>query len=221
MKYLYKNALLISYPKSGRTWLRMILANILKLQGLWNEKLEMVFCRHWTVSEYLQQDSLKDVIFLKRNPADVVVSLFFEKSKRIKHKYTRTLSEFVHENIDDILLFMWEWERLTSKRFSISYEDLHTNTPGIVKQVLDFLGHKTPDSVIERAIQQSTFDKMREIEKKGGGLISKYRGRFGRNFDESDPESFRCRQGRIGGFIDYLSNADIKYINERRKAYAI
>ena len=224
MKYLYKDTILIFYPKSGRTWLRMILANILKLDGKWDPKTEMFFCRHWIVEEFYAPRDYKKIIYLSRDPADVVVSLYFERSKRIKHKYQGTISEFIRDGeygIENIIRFnkewadfLWSWSQYKHPRVTVTYERMHKDIAAEVSYVLGFIGYKTSDSVISRAIEESKFENMRKIEKQGGGLIAQYRGRFGRNFDEKDSESFRCRKGKVGNYNDYLSEEDINYINE-------
>ena len=46
IKYLLQDAILISFPKCGRTWLRMILAKILKNLGYNNKTYEMIYSIH-------------------------------------------------------------------------------------------------------------------------------------------------------------------------------
>ena len=72
---------------------------------------------------------------------------------------------------------------------------------------------------IKEAIEYCTFEKMKRMEVKGKSLISKYRGRFGKGHDEKDPESFRCRKGKVGGYVDYLSEEDLQYIKEMEEKY--
>ena len=33
--------------------------------------------------------------------------------------------------------------------------------------------------------------------------------------DSQDPESFKVRRGEIGGYVRYLSTADVEYVEER------
>ena len=77
IKHYVKNAVLVSYPKSGRTWLRMILARLLVNMGESCEEYEMLPSLHqypdWMISNYPNINNAK-VILLHRHPGDVVVS---------------------------------------------------------------------------------------------------------------------------------------------------
>jgi len=53
---------------------------------------------------------------------------------------------------------------------------------------------------------------MRKVELENAGkIIDKYHSLA--PGDINDPESFKIRRGKIGGYIDYLSKEDIEFIN--------
>jgi hypothetical protein len=35
--------------------------------------------------------------------------------------------------------------------------------------------------------------------------------------DKNDPESYKTRRGKVGGYIDYLSSEEIEYLNQKMK----
>ena len=64
-----------------------------------------------------------------------------------------------------------------------------------------------------------SFDKLRQVEASGG------RADFGRSLkpgNTADPDSFKVRKGKVGGFAEELSEPDILYCNEimQRQGYA-
>ena len=64
--------------------------------------------------------------------------------------------------------------------------------------------------VVERALNHalefSTFGNMKKLESAGA-----FDSKILRAGDTSDPESFKVRRGKVGGFADYLSPTDQEY----------
>jgi hypothetical protein len=61
------------------------------------------------------------------------------------------------------------------------------------------------------AIAYGQFDNMRTLEtnqtfRNSGRLKPK---------DQDDPQSFKTRSGKVGGFVDYLNEADTVYLTEK------
>lgn len=212
-----KQILLISYPKAGRTWLRMILAKL--FNG------EIVTALHWYIKRARRELNLKShkIIYLYRDPRDIVVSLYFEWTHR-KKKLNCSLSEFVRTPglIEKPVAHYMEWmdylkNNKTKGQYMMSYKSLHKDTFGEILGLVKFLGSDVSDSEVKEAIAYSSFDNMRKIEQEGGGILAEAKGHFGKHWKEGDPESFRCRQGKVGGYKKYLSREDIKFCNERLK----
>ena len=97
---------LISFPKTGRTWLSLMIGevfelyfglentNILDLESLAKRKLGIprIILTHDDAPHWKRPDELEEsknsyshnkVIFLVRDPRDVIISLYFEKKKRL------------------------------------------------------------------------------------------------------------------------------------------
>ncbi len=241
---LQADVYVISYPKCGRTWLRMMLGKVisthlgmeeataLQLGDLISHpaiptlkfthddqaNLKTSAELNLTKNEYKH----KKVIFLVRDVRDVVVSYYFELTKRhtVNPHYTPyegDLSSFLRYergSLDTIIHYynIWAENRNLPQGFLlVRYEDLHAAPQAELRRVLDFIGlPQVADQVIADAVAYASFDNMRKLE--ASQALDTFRLRPG---NENDPESFKTRRGKVKGFVDYLTADDIAYIDER------
>ena len=120
------SAVVVSYPKSGRTWLRLLVGRALaeqfgvlgqteadpdlmlrtrKLADLADDIPSIVFSHddrpHAKPTAQIQTDKSRfarsRVVFLHRDPRDVAVSQFFSLTRRTQDGYIGTLTEFVRD----------------------------------------------------------------------------------------------------------------------------
>jgi hypothetical protein len=233
---------LLSYPKSGRTWLRLMLGKALALR-FDLENVDLLELYHLTSSlagvprikavhdesPHLKTvDELptnktryqgKQVILLVRDPRDVMVSCYFEEIKRQK-RYQGDISSFIRDKrygIDGLIhwLNVWSESRSVPSDFLlVRYEDLHADTEGELRRVVEFLGlDGIGDEMIRQAVQFSAFDNMHRMEAED--VLNSARLRPG---DAGDPESFKVRRGQVGGYVDYLDTEDIAYLDTKIEA---
>jgi len=234
------DALLISYPKCGRTWLRIMLSRALELHtgaqevdplatdlmreaeapGLPRIRVSHDGSPHWKTPRGLGRSKRryrsKKILFLVRDPRDVVVSMYFERSRR-ERAYSKPLPDFLHEargSLDTIIEYynIWYRARQVPRAFGVvRYEDMQSDPGKQLRQVLEFLGvHGVADVHVREAVQFGDFENMRSLES-GGALRS---GRL-RPRDPSDVESFKTRRGVVGGYRDYLDADEIAWMEER------
>lgn len=228
-----------SFPKSGRTWLRLLIGRALCARyGLPESQildtfaltraagiLPTVFSHDGTSNtegrhfDRLDRDKRafrgKRVLLLCRDPRDTVISCFFEATRR-KHVYDGTLSEFLrdpHYGVRKIVAFYQLWDAaraVPEKLLVVSYEDLHADPAKVLRETLAFLGAADlPDRIVAEAIEYGRFDNMRRMEQAGGlGDGSRLRPA-----DAADASSFKTRQGKVGGFAQTLSEADLAFAN--------
>jgi hypothetical protein len=92
----------------------------------------------------------------------------------------------------------------------VRYEDLRAEPALRFHELLRAIGEKQIDeSVFGPAIDFSDFRNMQRREAAGefGSKILQPR-------DREDPESFKVRQGKVGGFREYLASESQQYANE-------
>jgi len=237
------DAIILSVPKSGRTWLRAFLcAYFCKRFGLeftlrpdrYDEQRipRLIFSHdlfeHRTKGDrwdrlrgkYLvpsrELDRVK-IILLARDPRDCFVSLYLQLTRRDPNARLKLRQKTVSEMLRDrrfgvraIINAMNDWINEFSGRDTFSlvrYEALRTSPDEHFRDLLAFVGESAPDATIfQEALEFSRFENMQKLEAAGA---------FDSNIlhpgDVRDPESFKVRRGKVGGYREYLSVEDQQY----------
>lgn len=233
--------LIISYPKCGRTWLTMILARIMqKKYGFKEEEVINIEKMSSEISnipkiKVIHEDnphlktinelsknkkrySNKKIIFLIRDPRDVIVSFYFHQSRR-KKKYKGTISKFLFEKnggFDNIIEYynIWKRNKEIPKGFIVvKYEDLKRMRQKKIRMLLKFIGIRgVSETDIEESLQFASFKNMRKMEAENRFRVNRLRSK-----NIKDINSYKIRRGVIGGYRDYLNNEDIEKLNEKMK----
>ena len=240
------DAILISIPKSGRTWIRTF------LNAYFSYKVGRQFSLDFTDrgeagvpriiyshdrfehrtkgnawdrlrGKYLiPPRSLRQapIVLLARDPRDAFVSYFVQLTRR----NPATPGEIKELPIDELLrhprfgiagmvevMNGWLEEFGDRSNFSIvRYEDLRADPPRAFFNLLRAIGEKQiDDAVFAPAIDFSDFRNMQKLEAAGefGSKILQPR-------DREDLETFKVRQGKVGGFREYLSAEDQTYATQ-------
>jgi Sulfotransferase domain len=241
--------IVLSVPKSGRTWLRAFLcAYFCRRFGLeftlrpgrydLPDFPRVVFSHdrfeHRTKGDrwdrirgkYLvprrELDRAK-IILLARDPRDCFVSLYLQLTRRdpnaplrLRHK---TVSEMLRDKkfgVRAIIDVMNDWMDEFSGRETfilVRYEALRALPSEYFRQMLAVVGETSPDAnIFQEALEFSRFDNMQKLEAAGA---------FDSNIlhpgDVRDPESFKVRRGKVGGYREYLSSADQQFAADAMK----
>jgi len=240
-RYDRARGVVVSIPKSGRTWLRVFLHAYCCMLAKREFTLdpheiaasqmpEFVFTHDlW---QHLKTARLKDsfrgkhlvppravetkpILLLARDPRDVLVSLFFQLSKRTG-QFQGSVSEIVTDprfGIEAIVEIMNTWIAEWGERSNfllLRYEDCRRNTRRAFAAMLAFFGFtEIDDEALDRSLQFSSFENMKAMEANKefttGILLPR---------DAGDPDSFKVRRGIVGGYMQYLSAQDLVYIEQ-------
>jgi hypothetical protein len=186
---------LVSYPKSGNTWVRFLLSNLihpnekvgfsnidrlLPAPALMSRRAVRSLPRPRVLKSHETFDiRFRRVIYLVRDPRDVAVSEFHFS---LKKKYTGpevSLEEFGRRFIagETAAYGSW-WEhaaswiapRYGSRDFLlVRYEDLLGDSVAQLARIARCLGVEADTPRLEAAIERSSANRMRELEKKQAG----------------------------------------------------
>jgi Sulfotransferase domain len=239
---------LISYPNSGRTWFRLLIGKALCEQHSLDESLildtkllteaagilKTTFTHDCSLVDnssynyYYSQEMFfnrpryngKNIILLIRDPRDVMVSYYFQQTKRDKN-FQGNISDFIRSDkfgIVKLLRFNSLWldnQKYFNKFLILSYEKAYSDTFDSLRQTLEFMDVKDlSSSAIESAVKFSEFKNMKKLEE--SSYFSGYVGSqqmIPRKFEDND--SFKTRKGKIGGYVDHLNSNDIEYISTK------
>lgn len=233
------NTILISYPKSGRTWVRLMLSELTKLLGGSPTQKELIYYQHagsetrgeelngrrpkfYELKVDVQRWSGKNIILLVRDPRDILVSLYLHAIKRENTNLWADISEFIRDEswgVQSIVAFYNNWydaRDIANKLLLLRYEDLHVDCIKELQKIVEFcdLSDKVTEDMLVKVRDFGSFDNMRKIELSGrehnylsnrGALVPG---------NVKDPESYKVRKGKVGGYRDYLSDTDIGYLDE-------
>ena len=225
--------IVIEHPKCGRTWLRYMIhqAESLKYNLPFINSMNEVYYDQYslprvnyihgfkpglTLNDYhhvISNNSprKKGYIFLIRQPERVMISYYFQKKSR-EHDFEGSIKEFIRNPYFGITFFVeyvnFYMEHLKRvNHLVIKYEDLQNDTFKIFNTILDFVKLALPANSITEIIENSTFQKMKEIEMKN--IFNIYWLKPG---DKNDPSSFKIRSGSSDNIFDFFDEDDLQYM---------
>lgn len=230
---------LLSYPKCGRTWLRLLIGKLLCDQfNLPSEQMIDTY-RLTAVTPTLRSHFSHDyasikagfaynrmptdkseykhckVLFMIRDPRDTLVSSYFQATKRV-NKFQGPISEFVRDErfgIKKIIAYYNLWHKnqdLPRAYQLLRYEELHQDPAKVLISVLQFMELEQIDTgLVDTAVAYASFNNMKKMESSGQFKDDKMQPGT-----PQDADSFKVRQGKIGGFTEHLSEEDLAYIQQ-------
>jgi hypothetical protein len=225
-KFATTKYVVVSFPKSGRTWLRAILTfyfearyglvdpPLLEFANLhyMDRRIPKIYFTHDDDSrarpEALSRDKShyrrKHVLFLARDPRDVSVSMYFHRAKR-SFDLEAPIFEFVNGpsgGLRSTIEFMNIWaevlEGIDHTQY-VAYESMHAEPRKTLCEVLRFFGQQPDPQAVEVAIERASFDNLRAMEERGAFESARLTAR-----DAEDSDSFKVRRGKVGGYADYF-----------------
>jgi len=155
------------------------------------------------------------VILLGREIKDILVSSYFHATKR-SFVFEGTISEFIRTDRFGALKILefyelWLQSKHRAERFLfLRYEDMHQDPKTSLIKVLEFIGERDIDeNIVEQSVEYCSFVHLRKLETQDRFKKSALRVR-----DAEDPESYKTRKGKVGGYKDYLSDEDQAFVDE-------
>ncbi|XP_069840608.1 sulfotransferase 1A1-like isoform X2 [Dendropsophus ebraccatus] len=193
--------LIVTYPKSGTTWMSEILDLIVHNGDVTKTQRGAIFERvpfleyavpgmptgtevldgrnsprvikshlpvHLLPSSFWEKKS--KIIYMARNPKDVVVSYYHFYRMAIVHPDPGTFEEFIQKFIEGKVAFgSWsdhvkDWWKIRHQEdiLYLFYEDMLEDPKREIRKVMKFIGKDLPEEMVEKIHQRTTFKTMKE-----------------------------------------------------------
>lgn len=151
------------------------------------------------------------VVHIVRDGRDVVVSHWFNELRNLKESdpsfdmeanMQPIPDEFVESSIthwrDGNLAFLKDKSLFGSDQvYTVRYEDLHVDAPGLTREMLSFIGVSSDDEAVAQCVENGSFKKQAGGRKRG----------------QEDVGNF-YRKGIVGDHVNYLTKNQLQTIDE-------
>jgi hypothetical protein len=168
------------------------------------------------------------VVLLVRHPADIAVSQFFQWKHRMRERkkfinaYPTTNPdlkpfEFALDEragIPKIVGFLNSWASdfdLLNDVFVVRYETLRQATAQTLGHILRFMGETPTVEELTGCAEFASVENMRAMEE---GKFFKGLGDRMRPSDVTNPDSYKVRRAKVGGYRDYFTEEQTATIEE-------
>lgn len=244
--------LLVSWGKSGRTWLRVMLSRfyerhfrlakheLLDFDNLHRRdgRIPRVFFTHgnylrdYTGHGYDTKVDFhgKKIVLLVRDPRDVAVSQYFQWKFRMRpHK--KFINDYPPHGTDlpifdfmmtescglpRVLSYFNGWIKGmpgVGDVLMVRYEDMRKAPDQTLARILEFTGTPANDSELADAVDYAAYDNLKKREA-GTASSSWWRAQVRLvPGDKSNPDSFKVRRAKVGGYRDYFSDEELAVID--------
>jgi Sulfotransferase domain len=223
---------LVSFPKSGNTWARFLIANLVRpgekidfsnVNGVIpgpevtsNRDLQRIPRPRIIKSHQYFDPRYKQVIYIVRDPRDVVVSQYHFQRKRKLVDDGFPLTDFVEKFIAGETCYYGSWGEHVNSWLAtrngqrgfllLRYEDMVADTSGELTKIAKFVNISASPERILQAVQRSSADTMRQLEKSQAQSFTSTR-----NTRQDIPF---VRAAKSGGWRSELSEPDVTRIEE-------
>jgi hypothetical protein len=169
----------------------------------------------------------KPSVLLVRHPGDVAVSQYFQWRHRMlpykkelnaypRHGSDVSMFDFVlHEEagLERVVRFMNEWaEELPriERHLMVRYEDMRTDCRAEFRRILTWMGQNPTPAEVDQSVEFASFDNLKEMEER---RAFKSTGKRMAPGDDRDPDSYKVRRAKVGGYRDYFSEDEVRQID--------
>ena len=232
---------LMSWGKSGRTWLRVMLSRAYTLKGGFDaselldfdnlkkrdSSLPAVFFTHnnylrdYTGNQHSKRHFQgKRIVLLVRDPRDVAVSQFFQWQYRMRpnkkfindyppHGANIGAWDFVLDKdagVPRIVDYFNGWASAMPELedvLVVRYEDMRREPAEVLAKILAFTQTDVTPEQVQEAVDFAAYENMKKMEQNSFFKGSGARVKPG---DKDNPESFKVRKGKVGGYRDHFDD---------------
>lgn len=218
---------IVSYPKSGNTWTRFLIGNLIHPQsrtdfsninlvipdpeGLSKRKLAGMPRPRYIKSHQYFDPRYQKVIYVVRDPRDVALSQYHFHRKRKLLQDGASVEQFITRFVAGKTSPYASWgENVASWMATrgghpyfllLRYEDMIENTILELTKVADFLGLPATDERLAQAVARSSAHEMRRLEQKQAHLWSSTK--------ETRQDVPFVRSAKPGGWKDELPETSV------------
>ncbi|NET11882.1 MAG: FkbM family methyltransferase [Okeania sp. SIO1H6] len=180
-----------SYPRSGNTWMRLLISDIiLQIQGLptdtggniipdpykvniesWYQDPRTSKLPFRIIKTHEPYDSFyTKVIHIFRQPADALCSYYHYLLRSTKFRESnQSIDTFCSKHIKNwcfrVDSYIQAKREKNNSIFFVSYEKLHEAPVNLLEAVSKFIGLKVDRQLLLKAIDNQTFEKLKELQK--------------------------------------------------------
>ncbi|MBL4760072.1 MAG: sulfotransferase domain-containing protein [Mariprofundaceae bacterium] len=221
---------LVSYPKSGNTWTRFLLANLVyKNMQVGFDNIENLVPDIYQHSNYYLQSfqskrflksheyfdpRYKKVILIVRDPRDVAVSYYHHLIKFGEWNEDALIDDFIDQFINGCFGPFGSWgenigswigsQCINHDMLILRYEDMLENTADAVKKIGDFLEIEVSDSKADVIVTNCSVEAMQALEREQGANWKPLKN--------SDEGMMFVRKGKSGEWKAVLTGEQAKAI---------
>jgi alcohol sulfotransferase len=155
-----------------------------------------------------------DVLFLVRNPRDVLVSAYHHATSRSGH-FSGSIAAFIRKPETGIAKVLaaydrWHANLALARSFRIhSYEEMHRDPQAVLRSSLEFFGLPRVDAdLLADAVAFCSLENMKRYEEQ-----DLFKSKMMRN-DGGSSQGAKAREGKVGSHVTVLSAEDRAFIDE-------
>jgi len=223
---------IVSYPKSGNTWMRFLIGNYLTGNECTFENCHQLTpdmhmnpgrCGEIDRPRFIKshatyRSEYPNVVYIVRDGRDVAVSYYHYALKMDDIQADTSFSEFLNAfNQGEVGAFgQWSkhvhsWLDNQEDVLVVKYEDMLGDAQREFRKVLSFVGLTVEEGVLEEAVEASRFKKMRRQEEEQQEKLDVLR--------KSDKSKKFMRKGKKKDWGDYFSDEQLRaFIDQHGRA---
>ncbi|XP_077990966.1 sulfotransferase 1E1-like [Glandiceps talaboti] len=168
------------------------------------------------------------VIYLARNPKDILVSMYFMTRCLVPEHTPETdrqlFDQVVHAFVTGPIPLehgMWFehvlpwWQRRNEDNvLFLKYEDMRRDLTSAIKKIAEYIGKSPSPEVLDKIVNLSTFETMKRSPPPDHEILGN-----AMNLNFKSGESVLIRKGKVGGWKDHFTVAQNEYFDQNYKKW--